>query len=174
MYCTGGWNKFHAKEKGAVGRRKSETAAGVRPWRQLWRKVMGSEMRVFLALLIYMGAKGECGSCGYWKGGGEKVFQAMSLERFSQIKRYIHISDPEIQLSHSEWFKKLEPLNTMIQTRCQIYYFPASNITVDEIMIRFGGRSFHTYHMPINQIKEGYKVFDLCDAGYTYSWVFAS
>jgi len=89
----------YAKEKGVVGRRKSETAAGVHPWGQLWRKVMGSEMRVFLALLIYMGGRHECGSSGSWRRAGEKVFQTMSLgKRFSQIKRYIHISDQEIQL----------------------------------------------------------------------------
>jgi len=56
----------------------------------------------------------------------------------------------------------------MIQTRCQKYYFPASNITIDE-MIRFGGRSFHTNRMRSKLIKEGYRVLALYDVGYTYS-----
>ena len=79
-----------------------------------------------------------------------------------------------MQLSRSEWFEKLEPLNSIIQASCQQYYLPASNVTVDEMMIRFGGRSFHTYRMPSKPITEGYKVFALCDVGYTYSWMFAS
>lgn len=41
-------------------------------------------------------------------------------------------------------------------------------------MIRFGGRSLHTCRMPSKPIKEGYKVFALCDLGYTYNWMFAS
>ena len=41
-------------------------------------------------------------------------------------------------------------------------------------MIRFGGRSYHTYRMPSKPITEGYKVFALCDVGYTYNWIFAS
>ena len=41
-------------------------------------------------------------------------------------------------------------------------------------MITFGGRSFHTYRIPSKPITEGFKVFALCDVGYTYSWIFAS
>ena len=42
------------------------------------------------------------------------------------------------------------------------------------MMIRFGGQSRHTYRMPSKPITKGYKVFALCDIGYTYSWIFAS
>ena len=139
-----------------------------------WKKVTAAEIRVFLALLIYMGAKQESGSHGFWKGGERGVFRAMSLQRFSQIKRFLHISNPNLQLSRAEWFQKVEPLNSMIRSRCQQFYFPASNVTVDEMMIRFGGRSHHTYRMPSKPITEGYKVFALCDIGYTFDWIFAS
>jgi len=98
----------------------------------------------------------------------------MSLQCCSQIKRYLHISDPKLQLSHSEWFQKLEPPNGMIRSRCQQFYFPASSVTVDEMMIRLGGCSYHTYRMPSKPITEGYKVFALCDIGYTFDWIFAS
>jgi len=98
----------------------------------------------------------------------------MSLKRFCQIKCFLHISDPELQLTRAEWFPKLEPLNRIIRDRCQKYYLPASNVTVDEMMIRFGGKSYHTYRMPSKPIKEGYKVFALCDTGYTYDWLYAS
>ena len=160
----------------ATGSRLEQAATGVHSRRcRPWKKVTAAEIRVFLALLIYMGAKRETGSSGFWKGRGDgEVFQAMSLERFSQIKRFLHISDPQLQLSRSEWFQKLEPLNAMIRSRCQQFYFPASNVTVDEMMIRFGGRSHHTYRMPSKPITEGYKVFALCDIGYTFNWIYAS
>jgi len=145
-------------------------------WCRQWKKVTAAEIRVFLALLIHMGAKREGGSHGFWKGGGEKrgVFRVISLVHFSQIKRFLHISDPKLLLSRSEWFQKLEPLNAMIRSRCQQLYFPFSNVTVDEMMIRFGSRSYHTYRMPSKPITEGYKVFALCDIGYTFNWIFAS
>ena len=175
---------LYAKEKGAGGH-CSEKQVAEEGWEKTvaraharrcrpWKKVTEAEIHVFLALLIYMGAKRECGTGGFWKGRERGVFRAMSLVRFSQIKRYLHISDPKLQLSRSEWFQKVEPLNTMIQSRCQRFYFPASNVTVDEMMIRFRGRSHHTYRMPSKPITEGYKVFALCDLGYTFNWVFAS
>jgi len=163
---------MYAEDKGAGKKRASPGVAFGRPW----KKVTPGEMRVFLALVIYMGAKRECGSKSFWREREEnrRVLRSMSLKRFSQIKRYLHISDPKLQLSRSEWFQKLEPVNSMLQSRCQQYYLSASNVTVDEMMIRFGGRSHHTYRMPSKPITEGYNVFALCDVGYTYSWIFAS
>jgi len=98
----------------------------------------------------------------------------MSLWRFLQIKPYLHVSNPKHQLARSECFQKLEPLNSLIRDRYQKYYLPSSNVTVDEMMIRFGGRSHHTNRMPSKPIKERYKVFALCDVGYTYNWIFVS
>ena len=63
----------------------------------------------------------------------------------------------------------------MLQSHCQKYYLSASNVTVDEMMIQFGGCSYHTYRIPSKPITKGYyKVFALCDIGYTYNWIFTS
>ena len=158
---------MYAEEKGAG---KKSVGHGV-PFGRPWRKVTPGEMRVFLALVIYMGAKRDTGSKSFWKEWEEnrEILRLMSLKCFSQIKRYLHISDPKLQLSHSEWFQKLEPVNSMLQSLCQQYYLPASNVTVDEMMIRFGCRSYHTYRMPSKPITEGYKIFALCDIGYIIS-----
>jgi hypothetical protein len=51
---------------------------------------------------------------------------------------------------------------------------PATNTTVDEMMVRFFGRSKHIVKMPKKPIKEGYKIFAICEAGYTYNWLFHS
>ena len=152
----GGCSGWVARGAAASGGRSENTIARVHGRRcRPWKKVTAAEIRVFLALLIYMRAKREGGSHGFWKGRGERgVFQAMSLQHFSQIKRFLHISDPNLQLSRAEWFQKVESLNSMIRSRCQQFYFPASNVTVDEMMIRFGGRSHHTYRMPSKPITE--------------------
>jgi hypothetical protein len=42
------------------------------------------------------------------------------------------------------------------------------------MMIRFFGRSKHTFKAPNKPIKEGYKVFALCEAGYTYYFMWSS
>jgi len=45
---------------------------------------------------------------------------------------------------------------------------------VDEITIRFGGKSYHFYRMSSKPITEGYELFALCETGYTYNWLYAS
>lgn len=44
----------------------------------------------------------------------------------------------------------------------------------DEMMVRFEGRGKHTYRMPNKPITEGYKIFALCDYGYTWNWLLTS
>ncbi|KAF8242542.1 hypothetical protein K440DRAFT_638920 [Wilcoxina mikolae CBS 423.85] len=78
---------------------------------------------------------------------------ALSCSRFIQIKRYIHVCDPNIHLNEAEWYKKLEPLNSSIRGRCQSLAVPATNTSVDEMMVRFFGCSKHTVRMPKKPIK---------------------
>ena len=127
---------LYAKEKGAVERSGEGAAASgeCHLWDWPWnlKKVTESDIKVFLGLLLYMGARQECGSSRFWKGEGEReVFRVMSLECFSQIKRYLHISDAKMQLSCSEWFRMLEPLalnSMLLRTQYPKFYFAALNV----------------------------------------------
>ena len=69
---------------------------------------------------------------------------------------------------------KLEPLASWVRQQSKNLYLPASQVAVDEMMVRFGGRSKHTVKMPNKPISEGYKIFALCDRGYTYDFTFYS
>jgi len=98
-----GTNQY-AREKGA-GKRLESLAGTQVPvaFGREWRKVRPKEMRVFLALLIHIGAKRGAGLSpgAFWniKENRKSTFQAMGFKRFCQIKRYLHISDPKFQLS---------------------------------------------------------------------------
>jgi len=99
----------------------------------------------------------------------------MGYVRFQQIKRYLHISEPQdTPISPKTWWKKLEPLNCNIRTRAKECFLPSANVLVDEMMIGFLGRSAHTIKMPNKPIRLGYKILALCDAGYTYDWELTS
>jgi hypothetical protein len=81
---------------------------------------------------------------------------AMSRRRlflFENIQRYPHISDPDIVLPDEEWYNKIELPNSRIRERCQALAIPASDVSVDEMMVRFFGRSKHTVRMPSKPIK---------------------
>jgi hypothetical protein len=68
-----------------------------------WYNTSVSEMRVYVALLIYMGLHPENQVKVYWKPPTDRlspnhdlVRAAMSLNRFERMQRFIHISDPNV------------------------------------------------------------------------------
>ena len=144
-----------------------------------WKSITVIELQVFLALVIMMGLYVYPSVRDYWKTDRRlPLMNNMSLDRFEDIKRYLHLSPPISQLESSsrtfEWWMKLEPLASWVRQQSKKLYLPASQVAVDEMMVRFGGRSKHTVKMPNKPISEGYKIFALCDRGYTYDFTFYS
>jgi len=117
----------------------------------------------------------------------------MRQDRFAQLQRFLHVSpydpteppDPtqdEIEKMNSEqlrqlnkmWWRKLEPLISTFRANCQAHWIPGSNVSVDEMMIKFYGRLKYTLKMKNKPIKQGFKIWALCEGGYLYSFLFYS
>ncbi|KAH0602615.1 uncharacterized protein H6S33_008696 [Morchella sextelata] len=149
-----------------------------------WKPTTAQEIGVFLGLLIAMGVNRCKSPNDLWrKTSGIRIYvpvwkrpvsKAMGNNRFFQIKQYFHVSPPSSVIGPDNWWEKLEPLSSKMRESCKRYYLPSTSVTVDEMMIRFGGRSKHTVRMPNKPITEGYKVFAICDHGYTINWRFHS
>ena len=54
------------------------------------------------------------------------------------------------------------------------YVEPRSVVSIDEIMLRFTGRSLHTVVLRGRPVPLGYGILALCDAGYVYGFLFDS
>jgi hypothetical protein len=93
--------------------------------------------------------------------------QSMPYYRYTQIKRYFHIAVPVSTDQSQAWYEKLSPLYEHLNTQFKAYYIPSQNVSVDEMMKAFTGRSAHTIKMPNKPIKEGYKMWALADHRYT-------
>ncbi|RHZ69089.1 hypothetical protein Glove_290g31 [Diversispora epigaea] len=82
----------------------------------------------------------------YWNKTGKfpihTISRQMPLKRFEQIKRYLHISSTTATIKN--YFDKLKLLLSHIWDVSKQLYISNSNISVDEIIIRFSGRSVHT------------------------------
>ena len=80
---------------------------------------------------------------------------------------YFHISDPSIPNEmihgHTRWILLEE-----VRQASSKYYTPQTNISIDEAMVRFCGRSHDIFKVLNKPIDEGYKAFCLAD----YSCVF--
>jgi hypothetical protein len=65
----------------------------------------------------------------------------------------------------------VEPLLSHIRRISQDLYIPSLNVSIDEMMVGFSGRSAHTFRIKNKPTPEGYKIFALCDQGYTYTFL---
>ena len=86
------------------------------------------ELRVFLGVVIYMGVYPCPQIEDYWntdlkKGPNHTVAIHMSLVRFEQIKRYLHVSSIEADTRQGKeantdtiWWHKVEPLASHLNT----------------------------------------------------------
>ena len=90
----------------------------------------------------------------------------MSLNRYENLRRYLHLSVPEKPHSDDEenaelWWWRLDPIITLFHDGCRRYLIPGTAVAIDEIMVRFYGRSADTFKIPRKLIKQGYKIFAL-------------
>src|SRR3954469_4470376 len=147
----------------------SKGAGKGRPWIDLVRK----ELLIFLAILIYLGLYPQNGIEELWNnnpsGPIHHIAKEMTLKHFQQIKCYLHIS--KLEDSNGPYYAKVEPLLSHVRETSKKLYIPSSNVSVDEMMVRFSGRSIHTVRIRGKPTPEGYKVFALCDHGYTYTFL---
>jgi hypothetical protein len=107
--------------------------------------------------------------------------ECMSLMRYEQIKRFIHISDPNCSDGDTEedcdlespqpqtWTCKVDWLLEHRQSCSQGFRTIGTHASIDEAMIHNTGPSAHKYFMRHKPIPEGYKFLVLAEGGYVYS-----
>jgi hypothetical protein len=96
------------------------------------------------------------------------------MRRWEQIKRFIHASPIVEEVPQERWFEKMQPLADQVQANFQRWVILATDVAIDEMMVKFKGRSKDTIRMREKPIKEGYKVFALSEHGYTWAFLFSS
>jgi Transposase IS4 len=104
----------------------------------------------------------------YWRNNplwpDHPIREYMSQTRFKQILRYFHIANPSE--ATDKWIYKVNPLLNVVRSASSKYYVPQINVSINEAMIRFSGRSRDTFKMLNKPINEGYKAIYVIDRGY--------
>jgi len=94
--------------------------------------------------------------------------------RFQEIRCFFHRSPYISPTVTSEglpcWHSKVDILQEQQRLFSQQYWVPGSNITIDEAMILFTGRSIHITKMPIKPINQAYKFFCMAEKGYVWEF----
>lgn len=143
-----------------------------------WVDISVKELRVWIGICIYMGIFKSPALEDYWKHDGlhplHPITKYMSLTRFEQVKRYLHVSPVNIPTHTTDgcrlWHGKIDILLDQLCKSSQAYRVPSTNISIDEAIIRCTGRSLDTYKMPSKPIEHGFKFHCLADHGYIWDF----
>jgi len=158
---------LHAAKKDA---RTSRYSKGRR-----WKPIDKHQLSVFIALHVYIRLSDNSNIESYWikdKFCVHRPMHFMPWYRFEQIKRYFHVSPPTD--GPIIWYMKLSPLFEYLRAQFKLYCIPASNVSVDEMMKAFYGRSSHTVKMKDKPISKGFKTWSVADHGYVWHFIFHS
>ena len=136
-------------------------------------------MRIFIAILIYISIVGTSNIKSYQNNNGitiHKLMEFMTFQRFQQIKRYLYISLPPKSTYEptARWYTKLSPLADLLCIKFKAYVVLGQNVSFDEMIVLFSGRSKHTLKMKNKPVKEGFKIWALCDHRYLWDFLFYS
>jgi hypothetical protein len=141
-----------------------------------WQRLTAHELWIWIGIVIYIGTHNVTKPRECWTEDPRLPVYAftkfMTRDRFAQLRRYLHLSS--LAGSDTRWFGQVEPLATRLRERFKRYYTPPTNVSVDEMMIRFSGRSAHTHRMNLKPTPEEYKVIALAAQGYCYTFEFVS
>nr|CAH7738072.1 unnamed protein product [Callosobruchus chinensis] len=136
--------------------------------------VTEDEIKVFLGILMFS---------GYHKLPRERLFwcldedvsvpcisQAMSRNRYYQIKKYLHFADNS-NLDKNDKLYKVRPLMMMLNKNFQQWGIFYSDLSIDEAMVKYFGHHSAKQFIRGKPVRFGYKVWMLCSStGYCYNF----
>jgi len=103
------------------------------------------------------------------------ISKHISHDPVRQLRRYLHVSDPRNDVAangvRASYYDKVQPLLEHVQSTSKAYYIPKTNVSIDEMIVRFTGRSTHTMRIRGKPTPEGYRILALCDSGYTFAFL---
>ena len=96
------------------------------------------------------------------------IVKGMSRNRFEQLCGRLHFNDnrsaPERGTPGYDKLYKIRPVIDDICAKSKTLYNPGKNISVDEAMVKFKGRSSIKQYQPLKPIKRGFKVWCRSDS----------
>ena len=149
-----------------------------------WKRVDFSDMSAFIGMLVVMGVHRLPSLEDYWSSDiflqVQGIAQVMTRARFQMIMRYFHLCDPQDdprrdpneesrrRRCEADPLYKINPWLEPITARCVHNYQLGQEISIDEGMIRFKGRSKFKQRLPHKPDRDGFKIWQLCDSRTSY------
>ena len=137
-----------------------------------WKIISVEELKAFFGFLILMGIDHLPSLDDYWSKDPPlhytPVADRIPRLRFREITRYLHFVNnndlsPRGNPAHDR-LGKVRPFINHLGNKFATLYEPSKEVSVDEAMIKFQGRSSLKQYMPKKPIRRGIKVWVLGDS----------
>ncbi len=141
-----------------------------------WNPITTQDLEAYFGFTILMGINSLPALEDYWKQNPvyhySPVADRISRDRFMEISRYLHFADNSTLAPRGspryDRLEKVRPVLEHLKTRFSVVYTPGQDLSVDEAMIKFQGRSSMKQYMPKKPTKRGIKVWVLADSSNGY------
>ena len=151
-----------------------QTASGVRD--SAWHATTIEEMRAYIGVNILMGFHQLPEIDHYWSSddmlGVPGVMKIMAKHRFKKMTQYFHANDNSTTAARGDAgydpLHKVRPLLSSAASSFARRYRPGKDLSIDEAMIAFKGRSFMKQYLPAKPIKWVFKVWTIAEAATGY------
>ena len=137
-----------------------------------WRAITIDELCAYMGFMILMGIVKLPAIYDYWKKDAiyhySPVASRISRDRFFELHRYLHFADNRFLAAPGspeyDRLGKIRPVIHMIGERLSAVCEIGRDVSIDEAMVPFKGRSSLKQYMPMKPTKRGFKVWMCADA----------
>ncbi len=142
-----------------------------------WQQLCVPELEAFFGCMVLMGLVKLPSLADYWSKSPifhyAPIASRIPRDRFFEIQRYLHFTDNSLLAPHgSPTYNKLGKIETILQmvtSKFGSVYNLHRDVSVDEAMIPFKGRSTLKQYLPMKPVKRGIKVWVLADSKTGYA-----
>ena len=134
--------------------------------------VTANEIRIFLGILLLSGYHQLPHIADYWSTqpdlGVSAVYNVMPRNRFTEIKRYLHLADNQ-NLQAGDKFSKISPIYELLNDQLVKFGIFSELLSIDESMVPYYGKHSCKMFIKGKPIRFGYKLWCICgNDGYPY------
>lgn len=128
-------------------------------------EIAADEFDGFLGILMAMINNMRKSERDYWSEndllGFKEIRNCMHRNDYLRIKKHLKFAK-NCDINNKDRIWKVRPLTNLFQINIQQFGFFVSNLSVDESMIKFFGRTILKQYMPKKPIRFGIKLWSLC------------
>lgn len=133
-----------------------------------WQLTTLTEMKALLGCLLYMGIVRLTNTHDYWAEQTRQSFVADVFQRDRFIALLYRLRFSEEAVDERDRLRKVRPLLSTLERTLLAHFYPGEDVSVDEAMCGFKGRSSMKQYIASKATRWGFKVWMLVDCATNY------